>query len=79
MEKHVKYPPDGPLPLPGLSTEADPGCDVWVEIANAALLLNPAFDVYRIFAMVRRSLWLCFLEYLIHFSQDVPWDVLGFP
>ncbi|CDO76357.1 hypothetical protein BN946_scf185011.g21 [Trametes cinnabarina] len=39
----------GLLPLPGRSTEADPGCDVWDEIFDAALKVNPAFDIYRIF------------------------------
>ena len=52
MKKHVRYPPRGPLPLPGQSTEADPGCDVWDEIFNAALQVNPAFNIYRIFDMV---------------------------
>ncbi|KAI0254184.1 Alpha/Beta hydrolase protein [Lactifluus subvellereus] len=51
VEKHVKYPPHGLLPLPGKSTESDPGCDVWDEIFNAALLVNPAFNIYRIFDM----------------------------
>ena len=50
VDKHVTYPPNaGLLPLPGKSTEADPGCDVWDEIFNAALLINPAFNIYRIF------------------------------
>jgi carboxypeptidase D len=50
VDKHVTYPPNaGLLPLPGESTEADPGCDVWNEIFHAALLINPAFNVYRIF------------------------------
>ncbi|KAI0655251.1 alpha/beta-hydrolase [Cubamyces menziesii] len=49
VEKHVTFPPKGRLPLPGKSTEADPGCDVWSEIFNAALAVNPAFNVYRIF------------------------------
>lgn len=50
VDKHVTYPPDaGLLPLPGESTEADPGCDVWGEIFDAALLINPAFNIYRIF------------------------------
>ncbi|CDO76356.1 hypothetical protein BN946_scf185011.g20 [Trametes cinnabarina] len=48
-EHHVTYPPKGLLPLPGRSVEADPGCDVWDEIFNAALSVNPAFNVYRIF------------------------------
>ena len=39
MEKHVTYPPQGLLPLPGTSTEADPDCDVWSEIFDAALIV----------------------------------------
>ena len=61
MEKHVTYPPRGLLPLPGTSTEADPGCDVWDEIFNAALLVNPAFNIYRIFDMVSALLYLVFM------------------
>jgi len=52
VEKNVKYPPHGLLPLPGKSTESDPGCDVWDEIADAAYLVNPAFNIYRIFDTV---------------------------
>jgi len=51
LDKYLKYPPTGLLPLPGQSTENDPGCDLWTEIFNAALLINPAFNVYRIFDM----------------------------
>lgn len=46
---HVTYPPKGLLPLPGKSTEGDRGCRVWDSIFDAALLVNPAFDIYRIF------------------------------
>ncbi|PVG01434.1 alpha/beta-hydrolase [Serendipita vermifera] len=49
MAKHLKYPPHGLLPLPGNSITFDEGCDVWDMIFNAALLVNPAFNVYRIF------------------------------
>ncbi|KIM42681.1 hypothetical protein M413DRAFT_444355 [Hebeloma cylindrosporum] len=49
MDKFVKYPPTGLLPLPGKSTFADKGCDVWDMIFNAALIVNPAFNIYRIF------------------------------
>ncbi|KAF8350959.1 Alpha/Beta hydrolase protein [Amanita rubescens] len=41
--------PKGPLPFPWKDTFADPGCDVWDEILNATLIVNPAFDIYRIF------------------------------
>ena len=49
---HLTYPPTGLLPLPGRSVEADRGCDVWDEIFDAALLVNPAFNIYRIFDTV---------------------------
>ena len=54
MKKHVTNPPKGLLPLPGTSTGFDPGngCDVWTDIVNAALLVNPAFDIYHIFHTV---------------------------
>ncbi|KAL0948943.1 hypothetical protein HGRIS_009048 [Hohenbuehelia grisea] len=47
--QHVTYPPKGLLPLPGRSTSADRGCDVWDTIFEAALRVNPAFNIYRIF------------------------------
>jgi len=50
FDDFVHYPPTaGALPLPGTSTEAARGCDLWDEIFNAALVVNPAFDIYRIF------------------------------
>ena len=53
LEKYLTYPPPpAPFPLPGKSTEADPGCDVLSQIFNAVLLLNPAFNIYRIFDTV---------------------------
>lgn len=55
VAKHVQYPPKGLLPLPGKSTEADPGCDLWDEIFNAAFIVNPAFNIYRIFDTVSSS------------------------
>ena len=45
-------PPPAPFALPGTSIEADPGCNVHDEIIRAVLLLNPAFNIYRIFDMV---------------------------
>ncbi|KAM6489316.1 Alpha/Beta hydrolase fold [Amanita muscaria] len=49
QQKYATYPPKGPLPLPGKDTFADPGCDVWGDIFNASLIVNPAFNIYRIF------------------------------
>ncbi|PPR04910.1 hypothetical protein CVT24_007154 [Panaeolus cyanescens] len=45
----LTYPPNGTLPLPGKSTFADRGCDIWDMIFNAAVTVNPAFNIYRIF------------------------------
>lgn len=61
-EKYMTYPLTGRLPIPGTSTEADPGCDVWDEPFFAALNVNPAFNIYRIFDTVcarqsRLSVW----------------------
>jgi carboxypeptidase D len=52
LEKYLHYPPIGSMPLPGNSTIADPGCDLWSDIFDAALLINPAFNIYRIFDVV---------------------------
>jgi hypothetical protein len=53
LKKFLTYPPPpAPFTLPGTSVEADPGCNVYKEIIGAALLLNPAFNIYRIFDMV---------------------------
>ena len=53
LEEHLTYPPKGKLPLPGSSVEFAIGCDVWSTIFEAAMLVNPAFDPYRIFDTVR--------------------------
>lgn len=60
---HVTFPPKGPLPLPGKSVEGDRGCRVWDQIFDAALLVNPAFDIYRIFDTV--SALLTFRSYIL--------------
>ncbi|KAG1840917.1 Alpha/Beta hydrolase protein [Suillus subalutaceus] len=48
IDKYVTYPPTGLLPLPGDSIEFAEGCDVWHDIFYGALIINPAFDAYRI-------------------------------
>jgi carboxypeptidase D len=65
LEKYLTYPPPpAPFSLPGKSAEADPGCDVYTQIIEAVLLLNPAFNEYRIFDMV------CCLLPVISLSDD---------
>ncbi|KAI0051492.1 alpha/beta-hydrolase [Auriscalpium vulgare] len=52
LETHLTYPPPAaPFEYPGNTFEAAPGCDVYTDILMAALLLNPAFNIYRIFDM----------------------------
>ncbi|KAI0317696.1 alpha/beta-hydrolase [Amylostereum chailletii] len=46
IDKYVTYPPTGPLPTPPDFTDE---CDVWSQIFEAALLINPAFNIYKIF------------------------------
>ncbi|KAF9224579.1 alpha/beta-hydrolase [Gyrodon lividus] len=48
VSTYVTYPPTGLLPLPGVSVEFAKGCDVWDDIFINALIINPAFNVYRI-------------------------------
>jgi hypothetical protein len=52
IEKYVTYPPKGPLPLPGGTTDISDECDIWTAIIEAALEINPAFNLYRIFDVV---------------------------
>ncbi|KIJ33176.1 hypothetical protein M422DRAFT_183566 [Sphaerobolus stellatus SS14] len=49
MQNFVTYPPKGLLPLPGNTTRIKNSCDIWDMIFEAALLINPAFNIYRIF------------------------------
>jgi hypothetical protein len=52
LDQHLKYPPSGPLPLPGGSPQITENCDLWFEIYDAAVIINPAFNIYRIFDVV---------------------------
>ena len=52
LKNYVTYPPNGLLPVPGDNVEFTPGCDLWTEIYEAALIINPAFNIYRIFDQV---------------------------
>jgi carboxypeptidase D len=52
VDEYVTYPPSGPLPLPGDSIEFAEGCDVWYDIFVNAFIINPAFNIYRIWDTV---------------------------
>jgi hypothetical protein len=54
-ETYGTYPPKGPLPLPGGRTSATDECDIYIAILQTALEINPAFNLYRIFDVVRIS------------------------
>ncbi|KAL0580210.1 hypothetical protein V5O48_001803 [Marasmius crinis-equi] len=45
LQENLAAPPKGPLPVPNQSR----ACDLWDMIFDAALLVNPAFNIYRIF------------------------------
>ncbi|KAJ8093187.1 hypothetical protein PM082_020672 [Marasmius tenuissimus] len=45
LQKFLAAPPEGPLPTPN-QTRA---CDLWDMVFDAALMVNPAFNIYRIF------------------------------
>ena len=53
IAEHLTFPPKGLFPLPNNSTEAIRGCELWNDIFDATLLVNPAFNIYRIFDTVR--------------------------
>ena len=66
-ETYVTYPPKGLLPVPGGTIFYPDECDVWYQVFNAALLVNPAFNMYRIFDTVRD-----FPLYSLHQSENGP-------
>jgi len=45
LNDYLVYPPKGPLPDPPATV---PGCDLWTAVFNAALEINPCFDIYQI-------------------------------
>jgi len=48
LNEYLVYPPAGPMPSPPGLNGASPECQVWENIFNAALLVNPCWDVYQI-------------------------------
>jgi carboxypeptidase D len=43
LERALRYPPQGHIP--SAPSSSVPGCDVYTDIVNAALLVNPCFNV----------------------------------
>lgn len=84
MDTHVTYPPKGKIPLPGKDVTFDEGCDVWGMVYDQALLINPAWNLYRIFDVVsgRLSYPYRIAQHVNSYSlpqYPVLWDVLGNP
>lgn len=48
LEQALTFPPTGPLPTPPYPDEANDTCNVWNDVFNAALLVNPCFDEYQV-------------------------------
>ncbi|KAF2718767.1 alpha/beta-hydrolase [Polychaeton citri CBS 116435] len=44
----MTFPPNGTLPTPPSSSQTNNSCELWNDIANAALLVNPCWDIYQI-------------------------------
>jgi hypothetical protein len=65
--KHLTYPPKGLFPLPTGANDDD--CDIWSAVAEAATLVNPAFDIYRIFDTVGYSIVLLIGSSFRHSGQ----------
>ena len=47
-EKYLTFPPPGNQPAAYFNATADAACDVFTMIDNAALEVNPCFDIYEI-------------------------------
>jgi carboxypeptidase D len=47
MEKYLTFPPVAKLPAPEIDAST-PGCNLWSEIIDEVMLVNPCFDVYQV-------------------------------
>lgn len=45
LEEALTFPPKGKFTAPN---ESAPGCDVWTDIVNAAIYVNPCFNFYHL-------------------------------
>nr|POE56323.1 putative serine carboxypeptidase [Quercus suber] len=48
IETAMQFPPSGPLPTPPNVDGDMEGCNIWGDIFEAALLVNPCWDVYQV-------------------------------
>ncbi|KAK0522411.1 hypothetical protein OC834_006296 [Tilletia horrida] len=48
MDKHLTYPPKGPIPIPDVFTDPDPDYDPWSNImTEAKAQVGPSFNIYN--------------------------------
>lgn len=48
MKQALTFPPAGPLPTPPFPDDDNTTCNVWNQVLDAALLINPCFDIYQV-------------------------------
>lgn len=48
METAMQFPPAGLLPTPPDVDETDDSCRLFNEIVDAAMLVNPCWDIYQV-------------------------------
>ncbi|KAL9114175.1 MAG: hypothetical protein Q9227_001947 [Pyrenula ochraceoflavens] len=48
LDNYLTYPPAGPLPTPPNANERTSSCNLWRAVYNAAMLVNPCWDVYQV-------------------------------
>ncbi|KAK4899991.1 hypothetical protein LTR27_002754 [Elasticomyces elasticus] len=77
MENALTFPPTGKLPNAPNSSE--PGCDVWTDIINAAIYVNPCFNLYRRILYLEK--YLLDVLTVVDLTDFCPflYDPLGFP
>lgn len=67
LNEYLVYPPKGILPTPA----NHPNCDIWSDVFNAALAIQPCYDVYQI-------LTTCPLLWdVLGFPGSVPYEPVG--
>jgi len=47
LEQGLVFPPKGPLPTPPYPNDDNMTCNTWNMVYNAAMLVNPCFDIYQ--------------------------------
>ncbi|KAF2211719.1 hypothetical protein CERZMDRAFT_42821 [Cercospora zeae-maydis SCOH1-5] len=48
IDEAYVFPPKGPLPTPPDADDSDSNCDLYDAVMDAALLVNPCWDIYQV-------------------------------